>query len=447
MSGLAEAPQIISVKTLISYQKLRLPGYQRPYKWSIKNTNQLIDDIAYHTDQEKSAYRLGTLVLHKKDGTYNIVDGQQRTVTIALIAEAIGQVKGGAPKVRPLETLKFTEHISEANIVRNFDEIKRRVRDWSPETVHFFYHKCQLVQLVLSDISEAFQFFDSQNARGKDLEPHDLLKAFHLRKIGDSITETEKVKLVATWELKETKELSVLFGHYLFRIRQWANGYSARKFTKDHVDVFKGISAYEKKPFPLAKPQQYIHSHVNHHYATTATETGTEHELPYPFQMDQVIINGSRFFDMVSHYIQLFESISHNKNERLAKECSSVISPQILATINDYPGKKRTGDGYVRNLFDCALYYYIDKFGYFQIDRALEKIFIWAYSVRLNLQSVYLASVDNKAMERPHVFKRLKEATQPDALLNIQLQPLEKVHASKVGPIEKLFQELNFIQA
>ena len=30
-------------------------------------------------------------------------------------------------------------------------------------------------------LAEAFQLFDSQNNRGKSLEPHDLLKAYHLR--------------------------------------------------------------------------------------------------------------------------------------------------------------------------------------------------------------------------------------------------------------------------
>lgn len=44
------------------------------------------------------------------------------------------------------------------------------------------------------DISEAFQFFDSQNARGKALYPHDLLKAYHLREMaGVSEEETEKL--------------------------------------------------------------------------------------------------------------------------------------------------------------------------------------------------------------------------------------------------------------
>ena len=44
-------------------------------------------------------------------------------------------------------------------------------------------------------LSEAFQLFDSQNNRGKSLEPHDLLKAYHLRK-----QYSEDEKIVEKWE-------------------------------------------------------------------------------------------------------------------------------------------------------------------------------------------------------------------------------------------------------
>lgn len=40
----------------------------------------------------------------------------------------------------------------------------------------FVENRCELIVVVTSDVSEAFQFFDSQNARGKALYPHDLLK-------------------------------------------------------------------------------------------------------------------------------------------------------------------------------------------------------------------------------------------------------------------------------
>ena len=40
-----EKPKIIQIKELLSIQNLCIPEYQRPYKWTIKNVNQLIDDM------------------------------------------------------------------------------------------------------------------------------------------------------------------------------------------------------------------------------------------------------------------------------------------------------------------------------------------------------------------------------------------------------------------
>ena len=92
MSCKEEKPKIIQIKELLSIQNLCIPEYQRPYKWTIKNVNQLIDDILLF--QDKNSYRFGTIVLHKdkdenKKERLNIVDGQQRTITLFLIILAI----------------------------------------------------------------------------------------------------------------------------------------------------------------------------------------------------------------------------------------------------------------------------------------------------------------------------------------------------------------------
>ncbi|MFY9418268.1 MAG: DUF262 domain-containing protein, partial [Bacteroidales bacterium] len=108
-------------------------------------------------------------------------------ITLTLIAFAMTQkpnktieeekaLKSFNPK---LLNLSFANNISKANIQKNFKQIERRIADFDEKTICFFLEKCTLVEVVLNDISEAFQFFDSQNSRGKDLEPHDLLKAFH----------------------------------------------------------------------------------------------------------------------------------------------------------------------------------------------------------------------------------------------------------------------------
>jgi uncharacterized protein with ParB-like and HNH nuclease domain len=81
--------KIVSVYELLMDSALDVPQYQRPYKWTGKNINQLFSDIAIHKD--KSAYRLGTIVFHQEGGTRNIVDGQQRTVSLLLAARALIQ--------------------------------------------------------------------------------------------------------------------------------------------------------------------------------------------------------------------------------------------------------------------------------------------------------------------------------------------------------------------
>lgn len=67
-TGEGEAPEGI---------QLKIPIYQRPYKWTAKNAN-------------KEVYRVGTLILHHdEDNYYNIVDGQQRIITFALLLKSL----------------------------------------------------------------------------------------------------------------------------------------------------------------------------------------------------------------------------------------------------------------------------------------------------------------------------------------------------------------------
>lgn len=79
---------------LLSLDQLSIPDYQRPYKWTEKNLNALVNDIQEHKD--KSAYRLGSIVLHRNpdsdsDENIDIVDGQQRTLTLMLLVWAVIQ--------------------------------------------------------------------------------------------------------------------------------------------------------------------------------------------------------------------------------------------------------------------------------------------------------------------------------------------------------------------
>jgi hypothetical protein len=465
---------IISVKELLQTDNVIIPTYQRPYKWTAKNVNQLIDDIIFHND--KSAYRLGTLVIHSEKTennttVLNIVDGQQRTLTLTLIAHAITQnctdklnniykrgekLENYSPK---FINLAFSSDITKANIQNNYKIIERRINDFDEKTIGFFYEKCELVKVVLEDISEAFQFFDSQNARGKDLEPHDLLKAFHLREMNNFSTEEERKKAVEKWENMDSAKLSKLFSQYLFRIRNWSKGYSARYFTKNDIDIFKGVSPNIEENYPFAAMLRIAHFYVEE-YNRSFHRNIDKRIMNFPFQIDETIINGKRFFEMIEHYQIMIDSIK-------SKEMSEKYP--ILNLIKTYDGSFRTGDKYIRNLFYCGLIYYIDKFVerelkydehkkeyYYKfkdknLSKAIEKIFVWAYSLRLKLQAVGLDSIDNYALGKSEhsqikLFQKIKETIKPNDILNLRLEILKENKSSKTDEIVKLFKDMKYYE-
>lgn len=434
---------IINIKDLLEIPNLKIPDYQRPYKWKIKNVNQLIDDILFHKD--KQGYRLGTLVLHKDDeNNFNIVDGQQRVITIFLLAHGLNSHKlNDSNKINFSNLCLPNNIISQNNIKSNYGMIERLIEEFDNTNIEFFLNKCQLVKVVIDDVQEAFQFFDSQNARGKELEPHDLLKAFHLRDMNNYSTEMERIKVVKEWESLGSKELRDLFGKYLFKIRNWSKGNLAYYFTKNDIDIFKGVNL-EIQNYPFMKQLQ-----INNYYVDKQNEAQrvNNYHFDYPFQIDQVIINGKRFFEMIIHYNNLKKYVENSENKGIKKD----IECNILDTLDKYEGHNRIGDKYVLDLFNCALIYYIDKFGKIDLDKAVKKLFIWAYTLRLRQYSVKLASVDNYAIgkheyAKESLFQKLYYAINHNEILNLNLESIKEINATKVDKLLDLFKELKYYE-
>jgi hypothetical protein len=449
--------KIISIRELLADPSLTIPQYQRPYKWTGKNINQLFSDIATYKD--KSSYRLGTIVFHQEGDHKNIVDGQQRTITLLLAVQALIRLRRDKLDRKDLKeqltTLEksmvnpsFKSAISKANIHSNYLEISRIVdrSDFTEEHIDFLLNKCAFVTFTLKDVSEAFQFFDSQNARGRDLEPHDLLKAFHLREFGAG-DEPSKVRTVEVWEKSETEELAVLFSQYLYRIRNWSKGASARYFGKEDTGLFKGVNLETVARYPYVEQLRMAHHFVDHYNGQYERRIDGR-ALSFPFHLDQIIINGRRFFEMTTHYqekVTLFNERSTFSSQFTGKEKLDGFAERIMEKINTYEGHNRTGDRYVRTIFDCLLIYYIDKFGHVEISRAIEKIFIWAYGLRLKMQVVQLASMDNHVLEN-NLFRLIKEATRPGDFINCSLPELAEKKSTKTEEIEKLFRDMRYYE-
>ena len=104
---------------------LIIPDYQRPYKWTVGNVIRLLDDIEEAWKNDRRNYRVGTLILHhdEKDNIYNIyniVDGQQRTVTFSLILKAFFIENNNSSNFKQLKLERNSFNIS--NVINNFTD-------------------------------------------------------------------------------------------------------------------------------------------------------------------------------------------------------------------------------------------------------------------------------------------------------------------------------------
>ncbi len=451
---------IKAVEQIIFNSTFTIPTYQRAYKWNIKNVNQLIDDILLHSD--KTAYRLGTIVLHNDGSLLNIVDGQQRMLTLSLIAYELLNTDLGKLLVKSkgkdlsIAKLEIKNSLSKQNLKRNQLHIKSRIKEFSRDEIIFFFQKCEVVYIELTDISEAFQFFDSQNTRGKDLEPHDLLKAFHLREM-TSNSEMERLECVSQWE-DVTDDLHHVFENYLYKIRQWSKGRSGLYFSKSKIDVFKGLTIENPADYNFTKSYKINHFFTENYNNDFARNIDKQY-INYPFQIDQVILNGKRFFEYTHYYakqIKHIEDAYHDNDSKRKKSISIhldneiLTARKILATLRTYDGKKRSGDTYVKNMFDCALLYFTDKFGTTKLDEAIVKFFLWSYSVRLEQQAVQLVTVDNHAKEYTSFFRHIREAVKPNEVIHRSVKPAVYVGNDKavknIEPIVNIFIDLNAIE-
>ncbi|KPZ59790.1 hypothetical protein AN391_00729 [Pseudoalteromonas sp. P1-13-1a] len=471
--------EIITVKALLSLPNLSIPAYQRPYKWSQTNLADLLSDLKVY--REKSAYRLGSVVFHKHIDSdkeaLDIVDGQQRTLTLLLLVKALLEERfTGLKRQDVKETLitltepinsflarqTFDSDISHRNLHQNFMAAKRAVArsDFTEADIDFLLNRCEVVTFVLDDVSEAFQFFDSQNARGRDLDPHDLLKAFHLREFSQSESQL-KADSVRHWESLESDQLARLFANYLFRIRNWAQGKSAQYFNKSKVGLFKGVNLDQVGLYPYVEPLRIAHHFVDNYNGQYQRHIDHQH-MHFPFHLDQMIINGRRFFEMTSHYQHKINEIvsdersgkpkaknSEDKSQtiRILDHELEPLASKILHTLNTYRSRTRTGDGYIRTLFDCAVIFYLDKFGAHQLSQAIEKLFIWAYSCRLQMQVVGIERMDKHALTQ-NVFECIKQAVQPSDVLNWPLATLKAsdCKGTKLSEITKLFKDMKYYE-
>ncbi len=408
---------------------LKIPEYQRPYKWTVKNVNQLLDDIENAMYNNKEVYRVGTLILHydEKAQSYNIVDGQQRIITFALLLSCICEEQIDFLKQK-LSNNQYNLH----NVLNNHRALSRRIDKLvdEKELEHlndYVCNQCELIIVITDDLSEAFQFFDSQNARGKTLYPHDLLKAYHLREMSDvDMLETERV--VKVWEELNQKELSVLFNEYLYRLKEWVKGNRAYELNEHNIDLFKGITSRDNYPYAQYYKGAFAYADDLNN-SKVPFVTGIQNLSP--FQLNVPIIAGKPFFEYTKHYFDILADIQNNDKY----EGCFIKDNEIVKTLDLRKYKNGVGNRITRLMFDTAILLYVDRFcpshplksDTEYLEEFVVFAFIWAYSMRAQYKNVGWLVAQNYIMEESkkdgvvnkiNIYKIIADSDSPSSLLS-----------------------------
>lgn len=386
--------EICSVEELLKLD-LVIPSYQRPYKWTEKNITELILDIQKSIEDKnrysKFKYRVGTVILYResKAKPYEVVDGQQRLLSFLLLKRCLD------PNFTcKLLSTKFSDKVTKQNLHDNAQYIREWFSSVDDATKEAFNsalgNTLEVVVLTVNELSEAFQLFDSQNTRGRELDPHDLLKAYHLREIHD---EDDMKCAVLKWESKEPKAIHELFNNYLFPLWNWSKRCKSGSFTAAEIDLYKGIE----------ESSDYT-------YAKRANKA-----KPY-FQIVEPIISGRDFFEMVDHYMQMLHDIKQELIENpdfadikalLIKWGPKVEQVNTPAELDVACRSWSPGMNYARNLFFCALLCYYDRFHNFDL-MAVKKLFTWAMMLRVDMHTLSDKSINLYAVGEEKAYTNTK---------------------------------------
>ena len=293
-----------------------------------------------------------------------------------------------------LLSTKFSDKVTKQHLHDNAQYIREWFSSVDDATKEAFNSALEdtleVVVLTVNELSEAFQLFDSQNTRGRELYPHDLLKAYHLREIHDKY---DMQRAVLKWESKNPKSIRELFDSYLFPLWNWSKRRKSGRFTAAEIDLYKGIE----------ESSDYT-------YAKRANKA-----KPY-FQIVEPIISGRDFFDMVEYYMQMLHDIKQELIENpyfdTIKDLLIDWGPKVdrVNTPEELDKACRswsTGMNHARNLFFCALLCYYDRFHNFDL-MAVKKLFTWAMMLRVDMHTLSDKSIDLYAIGEEKAYTNAK---------------------------------------
>ncbi|GAA8358034.1 DUF262 domain-containing protein [Helicobacter pylori] len=272
-----------TLKEELYYQ---IPIYQRPYQWTEKNCEKLLDDLFedYEKDRE-SDYFCGSLVLVKSDPnskteTYDIVDGQQRLSTFILLAKVLATLyserlteeskdylqeslitKYGKKDRLNFNAMGFNSKKDFQYALTSFNDVpisnnknnylknaiclknylkKKEIEDIN-DFIEWLYFKVVFITITCPDADKALRIFNVLNARGLALNATDIFKGELLK----HAKEHEREEFASRWNDLSQKcsdndlTIETLFSWYLTYLNPVT---SKEKMEKRLVTWFKNLN-------------------------------------------------------------------------------------------------------------------------------------------------------------------------------------------------------------
>lgn len=206
--------------------QFRIPLYQRKYAWTSDEVNTLLEDLKTFSKKPKEKqeneqkYFIGNIVVEKKDGVYDIIDGQQRFTTLYLMAKIAAcsfyelhyEIREEDDEF--LKDFKYVDdsQIDYKNADRQFKENIEEILKFQKEhlnddlTLASLLGLCKIALTILPDGIDIVKYFEVMNNRGRQLEKHQILKAKLLEQIASNeetkkcITHDDKINYAKVWD-------------------------------------------------------------------------------------------------------------------------------------------------------------------------------------------------------------------------------------------------------
>jgi len=289
------AELIYSVKSVfqdyLSNGKLyNIPEYQRGYKWTEQQVEQLLKDThEFETGGDNDLfYCLQNITLVEKDGNFNVVDGQQRLTTLTLLLSYFNEFTLVENKINysVRETSnKFLQQITtnESNIVKNVLESPNfeafsKGTNFDYQDIYFMFtalrtmnkwftvnnidknaFKTKLlnnVKLIVNRISgiEEQELFMNLNAGRVHLDGSDLIRAILITRVAKQ--EMEEYDSSEVKNVVRLNERRVRIGWELDEINTWWSRDEVKSYFKSFTNVETGEKEtikfnHEKHPINL----------------------------------------------------------------------------------------------------------------------------------------------------------------------------------------------------